>query len=287
MDEESKQRYRYEFPTPPPLKMNFAAEFTETNRVIQEMVQKLGEVQRSIWESISESLSSLRDVDWEEIERLHKEAAESLAQKGWTIPMNMATSDIIELSEIQDQNELDRIFQEFYKIEENYLYVKSAVLEHKLAQEWKELLIQCFDNYERENYLIAIPNLFIIIENIGHILISPRFQKYIDPKIKRKPALRNQYDKVKQEIEDDRTYIIYYVSVAEFFKSVFKGGNFDKNSTRLPIINRDWVLHGRDYPKNWKQVDALRLFNALQTIVELDFLLEGLEKEAADVELVK
>ncbi|MDZ4443504.1 hypothetical protein ORM30_24075 [Bacillus cereus] len=287
MDEESKQRYRYEFPTPPPLKMDFAAEFTETNRVIQEMVQKLGEVQRSIWESISESLSSLRDVDWGEIERLHKEAAESLAQKGWTIPMNMATSDIIELSEIQDQNELDLLFQEFYKIEENYLYVKSAVLEHQLAQEWKELLIQCFDNYERENYLIAIPNLFIIIENIGHILISPRFQKYIDPKIKRKPALRNQYDKVKQEIEDDRTYIIYYVSVAEFFKSVFKGGNFDKNSTRLPIINRDWVLHGRDYPKNWKQVDALRLFNALQTIVELDFLLEGLEKEAVDVELVK
>ncbi|MDA2110313.1 hypothetical protein PDN20_14640 [Bacillus cereus] len=285
MDEESKQRYRYEFP--PPLKMDFAAEFTETNRVIQEMVQKLGEVQRSIWESISESLSSLRDVDWGEIERLHKEAAESLAQKGWTIPMNMATSDIIELSGIQDQNELDLLFQEFYKIEENYLYVKSAVLEHQLAQEWKELLIQCFDNYERENYLIAIPNLFIIIENIGHILISPRFQKYIDPKIKRKPALRNQYDKVKQEIEDDRTYIIYYVSVAEFFKSVFKGGNFDKNSTRLPIINRDWVLHGRDYPKNWKQVDALRLFNALQTIVELDFLLEGLEKEAADVELVK
>ncbi|MEJ9205529.1 hypothetical protein P4W02_29545, partial [Bacillus thuringiensis] len=68
---------------------------------------------------------------------------------------------------------------------------------------------------------------------------------------------------------------------------IFEFGNFDNNPTRLPMINRDWVLHGRDYPKNWKQVDALRLFNALQTIVELDFLLEGLEKEVADVELVK
>ncbi|MEM5635574.1 hypothetical protein AAHB65_02285 [Bacillus toyonensis] len=46
-------------------------------------------------------------------------------------------------------------------------------------------------------------------------------------------------------------------------------------------------MHGRDYPCNWKQVDALRLFNALSTIIELDFLLEDLEKEEAEVETIK
>lgn len=72
-----------------------------------------------------------------------------------------------------------------------------------------------------------------------------------------------------------------------FLKCVFKAGNFDRNPERLEIINRDWVLHGRDYPSNWKQVDALRLLNALHTIIELDFLLEDLEQETKEAELIK
>ncbi|WP_074625613.1 hypothetical protein [Bacillus cereus] len=286
--DENKNRYKCTFPNTP--KLDTRSEVAETARAIQEigkMGQKLVEAQIHIWKAFSESLSFIRDIDWEEVDRLYKEAAESLGQKGWTIPMKMTTSDKIKLAEIQDQNELDLIFQKFYEIEENYVYIKSKILEHRLVQEWRELLSQCFDSYEKGNFLIVIPNLFIIIESLAHSLISPRFQKYVDPKIKRKPALRNQYDKVQQEIEDDRTYIIYYVSVAEFFKSVFKGGNFDKHPTRLPIINRDWVLHGRDYPSNWKRVDALKLFNALQTIIKLEFLLEDLEKEEVKAESIK
>ena len=64
-----------------------------------------------------------------------------------------------------------------------------------------------------------------------------------------------------------------------FLKCVFKAGNFDRNPERLEIINRDWVLHGRDYPSNWKQVDALRLLNALHTIIELDFYWKILNKK--------
>lgn len=76
--------------------------------------------------------------------------------------------------------------------------------------------------------------------------------------------------------------------MAEFLNKIFEFGNFDNNPTRLPMINRDWVLHGRDYPSNWKQVDALRLLSALHTIIELDFLLEDLDKEKIDnKELVK
>ena len=257
------------------------------NKQMQEAFQKIADLRTHLIESINVSLGPLLDIDWEDFERKEKESTENLGRRGWTLPMSMTPGETIGVSEIEDQDELDSTFLEFYSNKKEFQFIKTNILEHELTKEWRELLIQCFDSYEQDNYLITIPNLFIIIENISHILISPRYQKYINPNKNRKPPLRDQYKKVKKEIESDRTYIICYISVAEYLNCVFKSGNFDKRPARLPIINRDWVLHGRDYPCNWKQVDALRLFNALSTIIELDFLLEDLEKEEAEVETIK
>ncbi|MBJ3793467.1 hypothetical protein I8J38_33805, partial [Bacillus sp. OA1] len=125
---------------------------------------------------------------------------------------------------------------------------------------------------------------FIVIESLAHMVITPKFQKYITSN--KRISLKEKYKKVKPEIEKDRTNIIIYISVHEFLKSVFKMGNFDKNKNRFSIINRDWVLHGRDNPNNWNEADVLRLFNAIHTITQLDFLLEELE-EHGDMEVIK
>ena len=267
-------------------KHKFFPQGVNANKQMQEAFQKIAELRTHLIESINVSLRPVIDIDWEEFERKEKKSAESLGRRGWTLPMNMTPGETIGISEIEGQDELDSTFLSFYSKEEEFQFIKTQILEHELTKEWGVLLTQCFESYENGNYLIVIPNLFIIIENISHILISPRYQKYLNPNQKRKP-LRDQYKKVKKEVETDRTYIICYISVAEYLNCVFKSGNFDKRPARLPIINRDWVLHGRDYPCNWKQVDALRLFNALSTIIELDFLLEDLEKEEAEVETIK
>ncbi|HEF1906173.1 hypothetical protein [Bacillus thuringiensis] len=268
-------------------KHKFFPQGINANKQMQEAFQKIADLRTHLIESINVSLGPLLDIDWEDFERKEKESTENLGRRGWTLPMSMTPGETIGVSEIEDQDELDSTFLEFYSNKKEFQFIKTNILEHELTKEWRELLIQCFNSYEQGNYLITIPNLFIIIENISHILISPRYQKYINPNKNRKPPLRDQYKKVKKEIESDRTYIICYISVAEYLNCVFKSGNFDKRPARLPIINRDWVLHGRDYPCNWKQVDALRLFNALSTIIELDFLLEDLEKEEAEVETIK
>ncbi|MEW9184364.1 hypothetical protein AB2553_29410 [Bacillus mycoides] len=268
-------------------KHKFFPQGINANKQMQEAFQKIAELRTHLIESINVSLRPVIDIDWEEFERKEKKSAESLGRRGWTLPMNMTPGEAIGISEIEGQDELDSTFLSFYSKEEEFQFIKTHILEHELTKEWGVLLTQCFESYENGNYLIVIPNLFIIIENISHILISPRYQKYLNPNQKRKPPLRDQYKKVKKEVETDRTYIICYISVAEYLNCVFKSGNFDKRPARLPIINRDWVLHGRDYPCNWKQVDALRLFNALSTIIELDFLLEDLEKEEAEVETIK
>ena len=118
--DENKNRYKFEFPNTP--KLDTRSEVAETTRVMQEigqMGQKLFEAQIHIWEAISKSVSSILDIDWEEIERPHKEAAESLAQKGWTIPMNMDIEEIFALSRVVSQEELDSSFQTFYSNEKN------------------------------------------------------------------------------------------------------------------------------------------------------------------------
>ncbi|WP_413565462.1 hypothetical protein [Bacillus sp. 3P20] len=268
-------------------KHKFFPQGVNANKQMQEAFQKIAELRTHLIESINVFLRPVIDIDWEEFERKEKKSAESLGRRGWTLPMNMTPGETIGISEIEGQDELDSTFLSFYSKEEEFQFIKTHILEHELTKEWEVLLTQCFESYENGNYLIVIPNLFIIIENISHILISPRYQKYLNPNQKRKPPLRDQYKKVKKEVETDRTYIICYISVAEYLNCVFKSGNFDKRPARLPIINRDWVLHGRDYPCNWKQVDALRLFNALSTIIELDFLLEDLEKEEAEVGTIK
>jgi hypothetical protein len=71
--------------------------------------------------------------------------------------------------------------------------MKIDILEHKYIEEWKELLEQCFNNFENGKHLNSIPSLLVVIEYLAHMFISPRFQKYITSnKGKRKPPLRDQ-----------------------------------------------------------------------------------------------
>ena len=52
------------------------------------------------------------------------------------------------------------------------------------------------------------------------------------------------------------------VSIDSFVKEVFRSISF--KDKRPSIINRNWILHGRDIPE-WKRVDCIRLFQAIDT----------------------
>ena len=49
-----------------------------------------------------------------------------------------------------------------------------------------------------------------------------------------------------------------------FREALFTKNHFDNE--RKPVINRNWVLHGRDDPSFWEEVDVLRLLTVLNTI---------------------
>lgn len=199
--------------------------------------------------------------------------------------MLMDIADHIELADNNDIKEINSLIEQYHSDEKVFEELKSNILKNNLTTEWKELLIQCFDSYEKDNYLITIPNLFMIFEGIAHILIVPKYQKVINSTSS--GSIRGQYNKVKEEIESDNTYIIYYSSIVEFINTTFRYGDFDNRTSRFDIINRNWVLHGRDNTRHWEKIDALRLFIALHTIIQLDFLLDDIEINEDDKELVK
>jgi len=242
-------------------------------------VKDVGDMSRQMHDAINEATKDLTtqlgEIDWIGIMKTWRESAEKLGEKGWTTPLSMTPREVVEFSKIQD---IDTAMEEYFSYDNECAYtrMKRDVLDHKLVGSWKGLLEQCFNSYENGNYLVAIPNLFIIVEGIARMLISQKFEKH---KIGRRTSLKNQYETVREDVsqEDetkDRVYLVAYVSVLGFLNQVFQQGNFDRNPTRFPIINRDWVLHGKDTPSNWKKVDALRLFNAIYSLTAVDFLLE-------------
>ncbi|WP_459501100.1 hypothetical protein [Bacillus sp. C1] len=249
-------------------------EFLEELNTYVETIQKFANFGKQIHNAIDEVkkelASPLIDIDWDGTMRIWMESAEKLGERGWTFPLSMTPREVVEFSEIED---IDTAMEEYFSHDNGYAYtrMKREVLDHKLVESWKGLLEQCFNSYENGNYLVAIPNLFIIVEGIARMLISEKFEKY---KIKKRTSLRGQYEKVREDVSTDRVYIVAYASVGGFLNQVFQRGNFEENPTRFPIINRDWVLHGKDAPVNWKKVDALRLFNAIYSLTAVDFLLE-------------
>jgi hypothetical protein len=108
---------------------------------------------------------------------------------------------------------------------------------------------------------------------IAHKLIFPKFNN--TDNTNEGSSLSKKYETVRIQVLDDHVALAYYASAQVLIKRAFKFGEFDKEDARRPfLVNRNWVLHGRDNPSLWKRVDALRLFNAIITLTVLSFLVE-------------
>lgn len=71
--------------------------------------------------------------------------------------------------------------------------------------------------------------------------------------------------------------ILFYSLFKCTWRGIFEAYDFkNKDIKRKVFINRNWILHGRDNPSQWREVDALRLFNILNSI---QFLQEIIEEE--------
>lgn len=136
--------------------------------------------------------------------------------------------------------------------------MKAELLASVKLSKWSALLKLCFLSYERGECLIAVPSLLLILEgtlaDLGNIAFenSKERAKYFEQKISEsEPESVNQYR---------------WRSMNSFITTLFGFQSF--KGPRPDILNRHWILHGRDVP-DWDESDCLRLLEAIRTVTHL------------------
>lgn len=227
---------------------------------MSEIIKALNEMLENTRNIVRETLA---DFDWNENLSIMEKSAQWGAENGWTIPPHTTMRESHEMINGKNKDEMDKEFEEHYSIIENYEEMKRRLKSKVFEGKWKELLDQCFDNYERGSFKIAIPCLFLILEGVVFDIVKDQ-------------SWKKAFVEVGQQIKPESIRRPVFVSVKEFVFNAYSYGDFDNATERPSLINRSWVLHGRDDIREWKKVDALRLFNALYSLAFLK-LQKGVE----------
>lgn len=192
-------------------------------------------------------------IDYERIEQI----TNNNSKYGWTLTGNFGISAYLN-DDLLDQplEYLDDYFYGYYQDDEwsHYKETKEAILE-EIDSKWTEILDECFACVERDQYKVAIPTLISIIEGeISELSESEMVGKGLISIFKEKIGTD------KRELDAIMLYSLHHFLESELFI------RRDFADSRRQLINRHWVVHGRDDPKHWTKVDALRLINVLSTI---------------------
>lgn len=229
---------------------------------------------RRVVEKFTPFFETLNSIEWDKVEEKWIQLVEDIGEKGWTVPLHLSLIDLFEIAELDTFDEVDNALMDFFNEEENYLEIKSEIMENGLLEDFNPLLKQCFDNYERGQFLIVIPSLFSIVEGLAHKIIYNPYRETSHYKPGQRANIITKYTKTREEIESNSSDATIYISAALFISKSFENQrafNDDAEQDSRPlIINRNRVLHGRDNPLLWKKADAMRLFNAIHTLSIID-----------------
>ena len=187
----------------------------------------------------------------ENLEQKFLDTAKKLAHFGWTIPPQMIPRELFELSTSSDGETVDAGFINFYRRTGN---APGVGIGSPRLRRWHPLLEQCLESYDRGNYLICVPALIAVLEGAIAFPEGIAFMHGSERKafFHRKIA----------DCDSDLLSLALWESMDIFVSHLFASAPF--GGTRPPRLNRHWILHGRDAP-DWRQADALRLFQALST----------------------
>lgn len=235
----------------------------DLDKVVRKIQTKLQTAGQQINNWLEEIGIESKDIDgiFEELsQNLYsntKVVVDHNSQYGWTLAATMDPLAYIDYELIgKSKEELDAHFLNYYSEDDwnEYKQLKKGIKKH-INTKWSELIDDCFFLFENHRYKSAIPIIFSIIE--GEIAATIKSEKIGKLLVK----------EVKSEAESAETRfrkIVLYSITKCFQEALFISSPF--NGDRKPVINRNWVLHGRDNPQLWEEVDVLRLLTVLNSI---------------------
>lgn len=187
------------------------------------------------------------------------------SQYGWTLAGSIKPLQYIDDTLLKKtKDELDTYFYEYFSENDwdEYKDLKADILKH-LDPKWTRLINDCFFLFENHRHQAAIPVLFSIIEGeLANLLESDKYSGKL---------VKEMETKAEGEAARFRKMVMYSVLTC-FQKGIFVGSSF--SGERKEVINRHWVLHGRDVPSLWEETDVLRLLTVLGSIQFIRFMTE-------------
>ena len=181
-------------------------------------------------------------------------AAIRLGELGWTVPMWATPAFLIEIAALTDADDIDRVFVRQYRAKRLVAFREmiSEMLTRASLGRWSHLLQQADRAYRRRDYLIVVPSLLLVVE--GLLALS-------EGSMTRRTRARGV---TKRHLRGRREFrAVLWTSVDAFVQCVFKDQDFA--GPRPQVINRHWILHGRD-AASAREADCLRLFQAIEIL---------------------
>ena len=189
-------------------------------------------------------------------------SGQRLAELGWIPPMGLTIRETVELSDPANTDEdIERYIVNFYLCDQHKQLrrLHDDLMRSKDLTQWHPLLAQCFEAFELNLHLVTIPSLLSVLEGAVaqkcHTLRTKNTRLIEPSKAKASQAKQGTHYTMEALI---------WSSVATFIEKLYEP--FDFRGNRPSLINRHWILHGRDSTQ-WTIADSIRLFNALPSIV--------------------
>ncbi len=183
-------------------------------------------------------------------------ACHQLALKGWPLPVFLSINEVVTWAQ-DPPDELDQKFSDWFSANdgERFDTLASSCLERQILGPWLSLLEECISAYRRCEYRVTVPSLLAILEGI---LMAERGNST------RVVATAKQYrDAAPHEDHDSMLWLIWD-AIHAYVSQLFKPAPFE--AQRPSVLNRHWILHGRDESGAWNQSDSLRLFLGIETV---------------------
>lgn len=180
--------------------------------------------------------------------------ARRLGDLGWTMPVNEYVDFPVRLLHFVEPEDLDAAFVQLYSLDggARFAHLSRDLVRAPELSRWQPLLAQCLAAYTRGEYLVAIPALLTAYEGALAVVVD-------------RPHAMKPRQLASDELAaaDRNLERILWASVDGFTMRLY--GSSDFAGDPPPVLNRHWILHGRDEPR-WSQADCLRLLQALQTL---------------------
>lgn len=222
---------------------------------------ELEEINRALARIQASAAAAVAQVNWEGLSRsfraLPKQAAE-LGANGWTLPMWLTPVELEEILAAARTRDIDEVFVDYYESDGGgpLAALHSSIRRQRSLEPWRPLVEECLAAFDDDLYRVIVPSVLTVIE--GALIALAKAPRAKDPKQPVKAALHST--------RDGSVVRAAWISIDGFVSGLYKSHPFGRGAP--DTLNRHWIMHGRA-GSEWGRVDALRLFQAVDTIASV------------------